>query len=84
MDKKHYEVYEVDVNSDGLEVWQATWDKGREIIIYKGTKSDGIVNVTRMQSIDIVKGKHQLTVREFLALVDEFISETVSFEKKYK
>jgi hypothetical protein len=84
MTKKHYEVYELDTNGDGSDVWQAIWDKNELISIYRGTKSDEEICVTRMQTINVAKGKKRFTVNEFLQLVDEFISETASFEKKYK
>jgi len=84
MTKKHYEVYELDTNGDGSDVWQAIWDKSELISIYRGTKSDEEIRVTRMQTIHVSKGKKRFTINEFLQLVDEFVSETVSFEKKYK
>ena len=84
MNKKHYEVYELDTNGDGTDIWQAIWDKGETISIYRGTKSGEEICVTRMQTIHIATGKKKFTVNEFLQLVDEFISETVDFEKKYK
>ncbi len=82
MTKKHYEVYELDIKDDGLDVWQAIWDKKETITIYRGTKSDDQICVTRMQTISISRGKKKFTVDEFLKLVDEFISETVSFQSK--
>ena len=84
MTKTHYEVYELDLKDDGLDVWQAIWDKHETITIYRGTKSDDQISVTRMQTISVSRGKKRFTVNEFLQLVDEFISETVSFEKKNK
>lgn len=84
MKKKHYEVYEFDASGDGLDVWQAIWDKSETVTIYRGTKSDEQICVTRMQTIHIVRGKKRFTVNEFLQLVDDFISETVELEKKYK
>jgi hypothetical protein len=84
MNKKHYEVYELDTYGDGTDVWQALWDKNENIIIYRGTKSDDAITVTRMQNIHVARGKKRFTVNEFLKLVDEFISETAEFEKKFK
>jgi hypothetical protein len=84
MTKTHYEVYELDLKDDGLDVWQATWDKKETITIYRGTKSNDQTCVTRMQTISVSRGKKRFTVNEFLQLVDEFIAETISFEKKNK
>lgn len=84
MTKKHYEVYELDTNGDGADVWQAIWDKGENITIYRGTKSDEEICVSRMQNIHIARGKRRFTINEFLQLVDDFISESAEFEKKYK
>jgi hypothetical protein len=84
MIKKHYEVYELDVNGDGTDVWQAIWDKAETVIIYRGTKTEDAINVTRMQNIHIARGKKRFTVTEFLKLVDDFITETVELEKKYR
>lgn len=83
MTKQHYEVYELDVTGDGTDVWQAKWDKHDTITIYRGTKSDEQICVTRMQSIHVTRGKKRFTVNEFLALVDDFISEFADFQKKY-
>lgn len=80
MTKKHYEVYELDIKDDGYDVWQATWDKKETITIYRGTKSNDQICVTRMQTISVSRGKKRFTVNEFLQLVDEFIAETISFE----
>jgi hypothetical protein len=84
MIKKHYEVYELDVNGNGTDVWQATWDKAETVIIYRGTKTEDSTNVTRMQNIHITRGKKRFTVSEFLKLVDDFITETVELENKYR
>lgn len=84
MNKKHYEVYELDVNGDGTDVWQALWDKSETVTVYRGTKSAEEICVSRMQTIHVVRGKKKFTVNEFLQLVDEFISENVELEKKYK
>jgi hypothetical protein len=82
MTKTHYEVYELDLKDDGLDVWQAIWDKKETITIYRGTKSDDQICVTRMQTINVTRGKKKFTVDEFLKLVDEFILEIVSLQKK--
>ena len=82
MTKTHYEVYELDIKDDGHDVWQAIWDKKETITIYRGTKSNEQICVTRMQTISVSRGKKRFAVNEFLQLVDEFIAETVIFEKK--
>ena len=84
MKKNHYEVYELDANGDGTDVWQAIWDKGENITIYRGTKSNEEICVTRMQNIHVARGKKRFTVNEFLQLVDDYVSETVQFTKKYE
>lgn len=84
MIKKHYEIYELDINEDGTDVWQAHWDKGSEITIFRGTKSIDGLSITKMQNIHLEKNKRKFTVETFINLVDEFMRENISLNKMYE
>jgi len=84
MIKKHYEIYELDINGDGTDVWQAYWDKGSEITIFRGTKSEGDVSIQKMQNIHLEKNKRKFTVETFITVVDEFMRENINLDKQYQ
>jgi hypothetical protein len=77
MASRTYHILEVDPIGDGTLVWQARWDGGESIKIYRGTVSEEEIVISRLQSITATSTKGKIKHEQFVAMATEFIGELI-------
>jgi hypothetical protein len=83
MPARTYHILEIDPSGDGTLVWQARWDGGETISIYRGTISDEEIVVSRLQSIVATSTKGKIKHEQFVAMATEFITEMIKNKITY-